>query len=234
MSPNLNSYERLVRFVLGALLLFAAAVLFQHPLARLIAGLGGLFSLVEAVASRCWLMSWLGIKTTTDALKPETRNLIGLLAIQFVIAYEWWSAGWEKVSSSEFVEGIVGSLGYFASANPFPWYKDFLLGFATQNAAMFAYAVELSEIGIALALAIASWWHLYAKSEAHKRLSIILMIPALFGGLLMNANYYLAAGWTSPGTHGVNLVMFWTQAILLYVWLSKLHFWPTAKDRARK
>jgi hypothetical protein len=35
----------------------------------------------------------------------------------------------------------------------------------------------------------------------------------------MNANFYLAAGWTSPGTKTANLVMFWVHAVLSYALL---------------
>jgi hypothetical protein len=45
---------------------------------------------------------------------------------------------------------------------------------------------------------------------------------ALSGGMLMNANFYLAAGWTGPGTKGSNVVMFWSEGVLLYVWFSLL------------
>lgn len=202
-----------MRIALAVILFFAAAVFFEHPAARVIVVLAGLFAFGEGIAARCPLLARLG---------GARHYLIGVTAIQFVLAYEWWSAGLEKLANSEFVGGMAGTLGYFASKNPFPWYKDFLLGFASQNATAFAYTVEWSQVIIALILAVTAGIIVYTKGESTNRWVLVLVSLALLGGMLMNANFYLAAGWTGPGTHGINVVMFWTQAILFYVWTSRL------------
>lgn len=222
MQKNLNTYERTIRFILGIMLLFIGTVLFRHPLAMAIAVAAGLIEIAEAFFSRCFLFSLLGVRTKTDVLPDETRHLIGIAAIQLVIAYEWWTAGIEKIAHAEFVNGIAKTLGYFASANPFPWYKEFLLGTAMQNAVLFAYLVEWGEAAIGLALALASCWHIVARTEYQKRVSALIITLSLIGGIIMNAHFYFAAGWTGAGTHGINVIMFWTQAILLYIWLPRL------------
>lgn len=222
MQKNLSVYERTIRFILGGIFLFTGMVLFQHPFAMAIAVIAGLIEIAEALFSRCLLFSLLGVRTIADALSSEIRYLIGIAAIQLVIAYEWWTAGIEKVAHVSFVNGIAKTLGYFASANPFPWYKEFLLGFAMQNATPFAYLIEFGEVATGVALAFASCWHIVARSECQKRISACIIALCLISGIIMNANFYLAAGWTGAGTHGVNVIMFWTQAILLYVWLPRL------------
>ena len=126
------------------------------------------------------------------------------------------------MSSPEFVANIEKTLTVFANGTSFAWYKSFLLGFASQNATAFAYAVEWSQIFIAIALAAAAWTYIFVKSSAVRQACAAISALALFGGMLMNANFYLAAGWTGPGTQGINVVMFWIQGILLYVWLSRL------------
>ncbi|TAK03807.1 DUF2892 domain-containing protein [Patescibacteria group bacterium] len=222
MRRNLAPFDRLVRIALAAILLFAAVVLYQHPVARILAFVGGLFALAEGLSAACPLAAHLGAKGVKDRLDEKALLLIGVVGTQMVLAYEWWSAGWEKVSSPGFVQGIGGTLARFASENPFPWYKDFLLGFASENATVFAQAVQWSQVAIGLTLAAAGAAYVFLKDAESRHNALAVSAIALFGGMLMNANFYLAAGWTGPGTHGINVVMFWTQAILIYVWLSML------------
>ncbi|OGI63565.1 hypothetical protein A2818_01935 [Candidatus Nomurabacteria bacterium RIFCSPHIGHO2_01_FULL_40_12] len=148
--------------------------------------------------------------------------LVGLVAVQMVLAYEWGSAGWGKMSSSKFVNGIAETFGYFASQNPYLWYKNFLLGFTTSNATLFAYLVEWAQVIIAITLVIAGLAYLYSEKIAIKKIALKLSALALVGGMLMNANFYFAAGWTSPSTSGINLIMFFVQAILVYIWLYRV------------
>lgn len=223
MRRNLDTSERIIRLSLGAFALFAAAVLFKHPLARLAAGAFGAFSLAECALGVCWLHARLGMLAPGDRLKPETLRLLGLAAVQLVLAYEWWNAGWEKVSSGGFVAGISGTLSAFAGKNPFPWYKAFLEGFAMKNAALFAYAVEWTQVVIGVTLAVSAACFLYRPQDGWwTRRWMRCAIWCLAAGALMNANFYLAAGWTGPGTKGVNVVMFWSQIVLMYVWSSTL------------
>lgn len=219
LSKNLNTFDRVVRFLGAAFFFFAAFALYSHPLARLAAVLFGLFSLAEGVFGGCGLLAFMGHKDRLLPLKKETLYLLGLLGAQATVAYEWWTAGWEKVSSPEFVAGIGKTLGFFASKNPFPWYRDFLLGFASRNATAFAYAVEWSQLAIALALLAGIYLIVAPQSSRLKRCGYCLSLCALAGGLLMNASFYLAAAWTSPATRGSNVVMFWAGIALAYVWL---------------
>ncbi len=220
MQPNLRRVDRVVRILLGGFCFFAAAVLFTYPLSRILALLFGVFVFWEAASAKCPLQAKLDSQKTTNASSCETTYLLGLLAVQTIIAYEWWSAGWEKVSSPAFVDGIQKTLGFFAGKNPFPWYKSFLEGFAMQYGSVFAYAVEWSQVAISLSLILAAGIFVYTKKERVRGAAVAVIILALAGGLLMNANFYLAAAWTGPGTKGSNVVMFWIQAALLYTWLS--------------
>lgn len=219
VEKNLNWPDRLMRFVLATILIFAVTVLFKHPIARILGGAAVIFTLWEVFSAKCYLTGHMGSKSVGERLSKESLYLLGLVATQMVLAYEWWSAGWEKISSPAFVENINSTLGYFASKNPFPWYKNFLLGFVTNNSTIFVYSIEFSQIAIAVALAVSGALFIYSKSEFIQKLALKFSVLALLGGILMNANFYLAAGWTGPGTHGINVVMFWIQAILVYVWL---------------
>ncbi|MBF8280244.1 MAG: DoxX family protein [Candidatus Magasanikbacteria bacterium] len=222
MKKNLNSFERLIRVLLGLFFLFAAWQFYKSASAQILSVLFAIFSLGEAVTGKCGLMKQMGVHEPNDKYSVAGLGLMGLGAIQAVIAYEWWSAGWEKISSPKFVDGIQGTLGFFAGQNPFPWYKSFLLGFASQNAKAFAYTVEWSQIAIGIVLIVSTLVFLYVSSAAIRRLALIASLIALLGGLLMNANFYLAAGWTGPGARAVNVLMFWVQILLIYVWVKLL------------
>jgi hypothetical protein len=221
MHKNLGRFDRFVRLALGAFALFAAAVLFENLAAKAAAAVIGAFVLWEYAVGFCPLYAALGVRSPNERLHPDALHLLGLAAVQAVIAYSWIVGGWEKIVNPDFASGIGKTLGYFASKNPFPWYKAFLLGPATSNAGLFALAVEWGELaaGAALAITLAG---ILVSSGARRRKALLLASAALAAGMLMNANFYFAAGWTGAGTKGDNIVMFWAQAALLYVWVSSL------------
>lgn len=219
---NLDTFERAVRAFLGAFALFAAWALFTNPIARLLALSFGVFSFWECAVGHCPLHAKLGMRKPGDLLSSDALRLLGLVGVQTVLAYEWFTAGLGKIMNPEFVVGMAKTLGTFASKNPYPAYREFLLGPALRNAQLFGYAVEWSQVLIGITLVASAAAMLYVKRVEQLRVAIALAVLALAGGALMNANFYLAAGWTGAGTKSVNIVMFWTQAILVYVWLHSL------------
>lgn len=150
----------------------------------------------------------------------EALRMFGILGMQVVLGYAWLSAGWEKASAPGFASGIGSTLGYFASKNPHKWYAAFLQGFATQNGATFAYAVEWGELLVGLTLLVTAAAIVYAKTAKVGRAAMLAAAVAFLAAMAMNANFYLAAGWTGPGTAGENVIMFWIQGIIAYLWLS--------------
>ena len=223
MTPNLRSFDRSVRLVLGATALFVAFAIFRHPVAIVLTAFVAIYFLGECVTGVCPLYRALGVQAEKDRLTREGTFFLALAAVQAALAYEWLYAGWLKLSSAgAFVANIGATLSHFASENPYPWYKDFLLGIVMQDAALFAYLVEWSQVVIAASLFLSMVLYLFASSEFWRRLALIWAAAALVGGLIQNANFYLAAGWTALGTRGVNVVMFWIQGALLYAWLYRL------------
>lgn len=230
MTRNIDRFERVVRLLLAAASFFAATVLFQHPVARLLAAAFGLLALWEGCAGICPLHFMLGARSPSEPLPSDVTRLLGLGGVQLSVAYAWWSAAEEKLSNPEFLAGMGKTLGYFASKNPFPWYKGFLEGFAAKYAAAFGGVVEWGQAAIAFVLVAAIVETLWGKGEGAKRKALLASSLALVGGMLMNANFYFAAGWTGPGTKGMNVVMFWVQAALLYVWLREFSGTKKAKS----
>lgn len=225
MPKNLNWFDRLIRILMSAVLFFSAAYLFHNSIARIAAAAFGLLELVEAVVGICPLFNWLGNGRFffgwlgQNKLSAEANYLVGLIAIQCVLAYDWWSAGFGKISSGAFVAGLPKTLATFANQNPFPWVKNFLLGFATSNATAFGQLVQWSEATIGVVLVLAGISYVYSKHPSVRKFSVILSVLALFGAIIMNVTYYFAAGWISLGVKSINLIMFWTEAILAYTWL---------------
>ncbi|OGL74389.1 hypothetical protein A3C96_03795 [Candidatus Uhrbacteria bacterium RIFCSPHIGHO2_02_FULL_60_10] len=120
-----------------------------------------------------------------------------LVLIRLVLGLEWFLAGWSKVSNPEFAGGLVKTLGFFVSKNPHSWYVGLVNDQIIPNVAVFAVLVAWGELLAGLSL-----------------LSGLLLGVGLLAGIFMNLNFYFAAGWTSPSTASLNLIMIVFQGIL--------------------
>jgi hypothetical protein len=191
-----------------------AALVFVHPAARVLAGLVAVGAFVEAGFGVCPLHKRLA--GGNHALAPAQRRLCGLALVQLVLAYEWFFAGLEKVTG-EFAANLSGTLSKFASENPFGWYKTFL-EMSPESAQVLGGFIAWGELLTGVALALSVVVYIYSGKANVKSFALVLGILALLVGAFMNANFFLAAGWMSPSTHGVNMIMFWIEIALLYVW----------------
>lgn len=135
-----------------------------------------------------------------------------LVLIQWALAVEWLHSGWGKWSGPGFMGNIGKTFIGFTAKNPNGWYVSFLNSTATPHAIVFGNIIRSGELLIGIALVLGGVLLL-----AKKRLpavAIWLLVVAFFGGALMNLNFYFAAGWTSPSTWGVNVVMCLAELIL--------------------
>lgn len=142
----------------------------------------------------------------------STSPVLWLVLIQWVIAYEWLSSGLGKFIKPDFMKTIGKTLGAFAAKTHFKFYGNFLHSTGVPNAQLFGNLVRYSEIFIGLGLAVGGYLVLTRRS-----LSFwwqLILVVSLFGGALLNLNFYFAAGWSGPSTEGVNLVMGLVQLIL--------------------
>lgn len=138
-----------------------------------------------------------------------------LIAILVFVGLIWLRSSLQKLQSGNFISTLAPTLEKFASKNPYPWYKNLLQNVALANAQIFALLVLLGELFSALAITIATF-ALILNFE-NKKFFLILLILGLTSGLILNLNFYLASGWTSPSTDTLNLLMLAIQAIgLLY------------------
>lgn len=152
-------------------------------------------------------------KATNNKLTVKGNpSMVWLVLIQWVMAVEWLQSGWGKFTDSKFMDGIEKTLGAFSSPkNPNEWYASFLRDTAVPNADMFGNLVRTSELLGGLVLLIGGF--LVLRSGVTKTVAWVLAVT-LLGLAFMNTNFYFAAGYTSPSTAGVNMVMGLTQLIL--------------------
>jgi thiosulfate dehydrogenase [quinone] large subunit len=123
------------------------------------------------------------------------RRLTGIfwLALRLLLAYEWLSAGLEKIQEAAWVGDkvpagihgfLAGAVGKATGAHPavFGWYADFIKNVAMPNEHLFSYLVAYGEVlvGLALLLGIFTKW-------------------AAFWGGLMNLAFLLAGSTSANG-----------------------------------
>lgn len=94
---------------------------------------------------------------TTTARIP----LVGLLAVQLVVGYEWTVSGLTKIVRGGFSTGLADELRekYEGAAG---WYSSFLDSVVIPNGQAFGYAIELGEILIGVVLIGAALIWLFA------------------------------------------------------------------------
>lgn len=141
------------------------------------------------------------------------------LFIQLILAYEWLQGGVSKLRGGVFITGMEKTLARFERGNPHDWYITSMLQGAKHRPDLFGQLVQWGEALTGIGLAIAIAIYLLKKSSEGKTYSAYLSILSLLGGLFMNANFYFAAGWTSPSTSGLNALMFWIQITLFVFWI---------------
>jgi hypothetical protein len=219
-APYLRPLDMVVRAAFGAALVVSAIFIFKSPAAQLFIGLLGAWMLIEAITGRCLLQSRFKAKSFAEWVDKEP--LLPLIFIQFILAYEWWSSGWFKLTSVKFLPSFMGTLTNLAEHNPYPWMQSFLTGPYLNGAGIVASLMICGELFGAIALAVSGAMYLWSRS-AHVRFAwLVLASLALTGFLVLNGLFYFAAGWTDVSTRGVNVVMFGIQAILLYTYGSLL------------
>lgn len=116
------------------------------------------------------------------------------LPLRLFFAYEWINGGLEKIEAiladPKAAAGFAAVFGRWTKGNPYPFMVDFLKGFAIPNAAAVYTFVAVAELLVGIAFLLG-----------------FLVRPASIGGIIMNAFFYFAAGFSSPSTAGINLIM---------------------------
>ncbi|MBI3485369.1 hypothetical protein HY025_00325 [Candidatus Daviesbacteria bacterium] len=121
-----------------------------------------------------------------------------------------------KFKGGTFVSSLPESLTKFASKNPYPFVKEFLNSTAIPSSGFFGILTMWGELMVGLSLFGISVYLLFGGKGI--KLLYSLYAAGLIGGMFLNGVFWLAAGWTSPSTESLNLLMFLVQAVgLLFV-----------------
>lgn len=148
--------------------------------------------------------------TARPALRDTLRgkpslSMIGLLAVEMIVGYEWLISGLVKLARGDFPSGLADEL-LEKSAGAAPWYVAFLKAAVIPNAEVFGYLIELSELcaGAVLILGPLTWLLAWDRVPDRTR-SAVLWLTALaaIGGAFLAINLHLANGashpWLIPG-----------------------------------
>jgi uncharacterized membrane protein YphA (DoxX/SURF4 family) len=173
-------------------------------------------------------------RSGSAALGDEGREiLLGLLAVQFLLGYEWAMSGVSKLLKGGFINALEDDVRFRSGAVP-DWYKAFLDGLVIPNARFVGAFVVIGELFLGTALIAAAliwasrWAHL---STAGRTVLLSTIVVAGVVAILMNVNYHLYTGsnhpWliaADPFAEGVDLdsLMPLAQAILAVVSLRML------------
>lgn len=141
--------------------------------------------------------------------------LLPLLMVGLV----WLRSSFGKFTSGNFEGGLGKILEKFASNNPYPGVKEFLTQIAIPNSQTFAMLVLWGELLVALSVIMATLSLLFNWGKP--QILAMLLLGGLTGGMLLNLVFWLAAGWTSPSTDTVNLLMLAIQ-LLGWFWALRL------------
>jgi uncharacterized membrane protein YphA (DoxX/SURF4 family) len=145
------------------------------------------------------------------------------LAVQTLIGYQWFMGGYTKIMGGAFTSGLPATLERFASKNPHTWYVESLLAQAQNAPVAFGQLVQWGELLAGIGLVAAVILSSARSTASFQRLASWIAVPTLIGGLFMTANFFFAAGWTTPSTSGLNALLFWTQLALLTFWIPLRH-----------
>ena len=141
------------------------------------------------------------VHTDHTHLNASSRlPLIGLLAIQVLVGYEWLMSGVTKVVRGDFPSGLADELRE-KSEGLSGWYKSFLDGTVMPNASGFGYAIEAGEllVGVALIGAALVWLFRWEQLPDGGRVAVLATTAfASLAAIFMAVNFHLANAAPHP------------------------------------
>ena len=175
---------------------------------------------------------------TTDGYAARA-GLLGLLAVEALLGYEWLMSGLTKVVRGGFPSGLADELQE-KSEGAASWYSSFLDSVVIPNGSLFGVLIIVGElaVGVAMIAAAALWAFRWEKLGSQGRTALLAAtITAGIGGILMNLNFHLANGsahpWLIPGDgfdEGVDLDSF-MPAVQLVLVIVAASVWRTMRQR---
>lgn len=177
---------------------------------------------------------------TTDFFAARA-GLLGLLAVQAILGYEWLMSGLTKIVRGGFPSGLSDELQE-KSEGAATWYARFLDSVVIPNGSLFGVLVIVAELAVGgtLIAAAALWAFRWERLGLAGRTGLLAAtLAAALGGLLMNVNFHLANGsahpWLIPGDgfdEGVDLDSFMPAVQLVLIAVS-VAVWRAIRQGAR-
>lgn len=127
-----------------------------------------------------------------------------LILIFLTLGLIWLRSSWGKLSEGKFVDSLSGTVNKMATGNPFPWYKEFLQNMVLPNSKIFAGLIMWGEFLTAATIIISALFLLFTKAG---KWTLITLCAGLLGGAFLNLIFWLTAGYSSPSTDSLNLIM---------------------------
>lgn len=147
----------------------------------------------------------------------ESRYLYLIFAS---IGFIFLRSSYGKFAGGKFVSTLGDTLTKLASKNPYPWYKAFLQDIAIPNSTIFGILTMWGELFAGVTLLCLSIYLLVQKKST--KLVYMLLCGGFIVGAFLNLIFWLAAGYSSPSTESLNLVMFLVEIIGAFYTLHKL------------
>lgn len=129
-----------------------------------------------------------------------------LIAVGFI----WLKSSYGKFLSGTFADSLPATLAKFSEKNPSLWYRDILELAAIPNSYILGPIILWGEFLTALLIVVSA---LYLFFKQRDKAAEIALIAGLAGGAIFNLNFLLAAGWMSPSTESINLLMLMIEII---------------------
>ena len=126
--------------------------------------------------------------------------LVGLLAVQAAIGYEWFMSGLAKIARGGFPAGLADELREKSEGAP-GWYRTVIDDVLIPNGQTVGYLTEIGELIVGLVLVGAAAAFIFAPdrmSRATQEALFGLTALSAFLALVMNVNFHLANGSAHP------------------------------------
>jgi uncharacterized membrane protein YphA (DoxX/SURF4 family) len=127
--------------------------------------------------------------------------LIGLVAVQVFVGYEWFISGLTKLVRGGFPAGLADELRETSEGSP-GWYVKILEHVVIPHGKVFGYLTEIGEliVGIVLVVGALVWLFAWRRMPVSLRGATLAVIAlSALGGAFMTLNFHLADGAaTSP------------------------------------
>jgi thiosulfate dehydrogenase [quinone] large subunit len=157
-------------------------------------------------------------------MRASRAGLLGFLAVEALIGYEWLMSGLTKVVRGGFPGRLADELRE-KSEGAASWCASFLDSVVIPNGSVFGVLIIVGElaVGVALIVAAALWAFRWERLSRPARTGMLAVSAvAALGGIFMNVNFHLANGsahpWLIPGDgfdEGVDLDSFMPAAQLV-------------------